>query len=80
MISGNTVQTQDASGSGVFVTSSNITGYLARRPGTVSVNKQKGRGSVIVLQQPTAENGYVAIVQITDTERSTGDYEIEVSW
>lgn len=80
VISGNTVQTQDASGSGVFVTSSNITGYLARRPGTVSVNKQKGRGSVIVLQQPTAENGYVAIVQITDTERSTGDYEIEVSW
>lgn len=80
VISGNSVQTRDASGTGVQVNSSNITGYLARRPGTVSVNKRDGRGSVTVLQQPSVENGFVAIVQIFDADRSSGDYEVEISW
>lgn len=79
VISGNTVQTQDASATGVQVTGSNITGYLARRPGTVSVSK-RGRGSVTVLQQPTVENGFVAIVQVFDTDRGAGDYEVEITW
>lgn len=79
IISGNSVQTQDASATGVQVTSSNITGYLARRPGTVSVSK-RGRGSVTVLQQPTAENGFVAIVQVFDADRGAGDYEVEITW
>lgn len=79
VISGNSVQTQDASATGVQVTSSNITGYLARRPGTVSVSK-RGRGSVTVLQQPTVENGFVAIVQVFDADRGAGDYEIEITW
>ena len=79
VISGNTVQTQDASATGVQVSSSNITGSLARRPGTVSVSK-RGRGTVTVLQQPTAENGFVAIVQVFDADRGAGDYEIEITW
>jgi hypothetical protein len=79
IISGNSVQTQDASGTGVQVTSSNVTGSLARRPGTVSVSK-RGRGSATVVQQPTPENGFVAIVQIFDADRGAGDYEIEITW
>jgi hypothetical protein len=80
IISGNTVQTQDASGTGLQVFSSNLNGYLARRPGTVSAIKQRGRGTVTVLQQPTPENGFVAIVQIFDAERSSAEYEVEISW
>ncbi len=80
MISGSLVQTQDASATGVANVTSNISGYLARRPGSVTVNKNKGRGTVNVLQQPNAENDYVAIVQIFDNEKGAGDYEIEITW
>lgn len=79
VISGNSVQTQDSSGTGVQVNNSNITGYLARRPGTVSVSK-RGRGTATVSQQPSPENGFVAIVQVFDADRGAGDYEIEITW
>lgn len=80
VISGNSVQTQDAVTMGVSNISSNISGYLARRPGTVSVRKNRGRGSVNVLQQPSPENGFTAIVQIFDPEGGAADYEVEISW
>jgi hypothetical protein len=80
IIAGSSVQTEDASASGVSSVSSNVTGYLAQRPGTVNVRKEKGRGTVTVLQQPTADNDYVAIIQIFDNDRGAGDYEIEISW
>jgi len=80
VIAGSSVQTEDASATGVSGVSSNITGYLARRPGSVSVRKMRGRGSVSVLQQPAADNDYVAVVQIFDNDRGDGEYEIEISW
>lgn len=80
VISGNDIDSQDASGTGLTNVSNNFSGYLARRPGSISVKKNKGRGTVNVLQQPSAENDYVAIVQVFDTDKGAGDYEIEISW
>lgn len=80
VISGSLVQTQDASATGVSNVTSNISGYLARRPGTVSVNKRKGRGTVNVIQQPSEDNDFVAIIQIFDNEKGAGEYEIEITW
>jgi hypothetical protein len=80
VIAGGSVQTDDASATGVSGVSSNITGHLARRPGSISVRKIRGRGSVSVLQQPGADNDYVAVIQIFDNDRGEGEYEVEISW
>lgn len=80
MVAGSDVQTQDASGTGVSDTTYGITGYLARRPGTVTVKKIKGRGTVSVVEQPSYENDYTAVIRIFDPDKGRGDYQIEISW
>ncbi len=80
IISGNDVQTQNISGTGVSSVKYQISGYLAFRPGTVSLKKNKGRGTVSILQQPSAENDYVAIIQVFDADGGYGEYEFDVTW
>lgn len=80
MISGGDVQSQDMSGGGLSNVTHNINGYLAHRPGSVNVRKQNGRGTVTVLQQPSWENDFTAIVQIFDPNSGADNYEIEISW
>jgi hypothetical protein len=79
-VSGKQVQSLDFSQTGLTSLFSNITGSLARRVGSVSVNKLKGRGSVTVIQQPDWENEFTAIVQITDEEKGASDYQLEIVW
>ena len=80
VISGSDVQTQTMSGNPVTSVNFNINGYLARRNGTVSVQKRKGRGSITILQQPTPENDFTAIIQVFDPERRDDNYEVEITW
>ena len=59
----------------------NFTSPLPRRRGVnVSVNKLNGRGEVRVLQQPSRDNDYTAVVEIRDPKGEAREYEIEVSW
>lgn len=58
----------------------NFTSPLPRRRLSVSVNKISGRGEVRVLQQPSRDNDYTAVVEIRDPKGEARDYEIEVSW
>ncbi len=80
IVAGSSVQTQDASATGLSNVTHTISGYLARRPGSVTVRKNKGRGTVTVYQQPSTENDFVAIIQIFDADKGSGEYEIEISW
>lgn len=80
VISGSDVDTQNVSGNGVSNVNFNINGYLAHRPGTVNVRKRDGRGSVTVLQQPSRENDYTAVIQVFDPDGGADNYDIEVSW
>lgn len=58
----------------------NFTSPLPRRRASVSVNKISGRGEVRILQQPTRDNDYTAVVEIRDPNGGAREYEIEVSW
>lgn len=80
VIAGGDVQTFNVSGNGVFDVNFNISGYLARRVGTVNFRKRDGRGTVTVLQQPNWDNDFTAVIQIFDPERSDDNYEIEINW
>ena len=58
----------------------NFTSPLPRRRITVRVNKLKGRGEVRVLQQPSRENDFTAVVEIRDSGGGAREYEIEILW
>lgn len=80
LISGNYVQTQDTSGTGISGVTHNINGYLARRPGSVTASKKNGRGTVTVIEQPSFANDFTAIIQIFDQGGGADNYEVEINW
>lgn len=79
-VAGSDVQSQDVAGTGLSNTDFSINGYLANRPGSVSVRKIRGRGNVRVLEQPSWANGFVAVIQIFDANGGADNYEVEISW
>ncbi|MBA2731522.1 MAG: hypothetical protein H0U54_01385 [Acidobacteria bacterium] len=58
----------------------NFTSPLPSRRVNVSAAKLKGRGEVRVLQQPSRDNDFTAVVQIRDPSGGAKEYEIEVTW
>src|SRR5439155_23671941 len=46
----------------------------------LTVNQTEGRGSVVVLQQPSAANNYTAVLRITDPQRGSSHYTFDVIW
>jgi hypothetical protein len=79
-ISGNNVQSDDTAGTGLSNVTYDLNGYLARRTGTVSVQKRSGRGNVTILQQPSWENDFVAVIQVFDPGGGADNYEVEINW
>jgi hypothetical protein len=79
-IAGDFVEALDETGSGLTVLRSDLTGYLAARNGTVRVDKKDGRGTVSVVEQPSARNDYTAVIRIFDPRGGDDEYELEVTW
>ncbi len=53
---------------------------LPERDGQVSVQMLKGRGTADVIRQPSAENGYTAVIRVRDPKGGSGMYQIEADW
>lgn len=58
----------------------NFTAPLPTRKVTVGVNKQRGRGSVRVLQQPSRENDFTSVIEIYDEGSGAKEYQLEIFW
>jgi hypothetical protein len=57
-----------------------FTSALPNRRVTVEVNKQKGRGNVRVIQQPSRENNFTTVIEVADTEGGAKEYQLEIFW
>jgi len=68
------------SGSPVSNAVFNFTSPLPQRPVTVEVRKLKGRGSVDVIQQPSRNNSFTSVIEISDSKGGGEDYEFELLW
>ncbi|MGZ8471545.1 MAG: hypothetical protein ACXW61_17135 [Gemmatirosa sp.] len=60
---------------------SRVTGSgLPQRDATVSIRNSQGRGNVWVAQQPSARNGYTAVIRVQDSQGGFGYYDFQASW
>ena len=81
VIRGNTLEHRTVSGQpqpdGLF----SFTAALPQQAVTVSVARAEGRSKkVSVVQHPTAENQFTAIIEITDEGGGARDYFLEIAW
>ncbi len=53
---------------------------LPERNVNVSIRNSQGRGSISVAQQPSARNGYTAIIRIQDPQGGFGHYDFQAEW
>lgn len=53
---------------------------LPRHGVTLAVNVLRGRGEVELVQQPSARNGYTAILRVVDRRSGYGDYDFYLEW
>lgn len=55
-------------------------GSLPNQNGEVVIQVDNGRGSVDVIQQPTARNGYTTVVRIQDPRSGSDGYRLSAYW
>jgi hypothetical protein len=70
-------------GPGTSTTNANSTfkgDPLPRTASHVHVELNTGRGTVEVAQQPNADNGYTAIIRVSDAPPGYGFYDFDVRW
>jgi len=58
----------------------NFTSPLPRRAADVQLEKKKGRGDIEIVQQPSRNNDFTAVVEIRDKKGGADDYEFELIW
>jgi anion-transporting ArsA/GET3 family ATPase len=80
IIRGNTVQAKTISGTQYNDVIFNFSSPLPEENVQVSINKKDGRGTAKVIQQPTADNDFTAIIQILDKNGGAREYELEIYW
>lgn len=74
------IETRTISGGSYNNSTFSFTSSLPTRNVTVEVIKKSGRGEVRVLEQPTRDNGYTAVVQIVDDGSGAREYQLEIIW
>lgn len=63
-------------GSGTY----SFTSPMPRDNVTVNVDKKDGRGDVFVIEQPSRQNGWTAIVEIRDKDSGARNHRLEIYW
>lgn len=53
---------------------------LPRRPVSLELDVQRGRGSVEVVQEPSPFNGFTAVIRVVDRRAGSGIYDFDLRW
>ena len=80
VIRGRSVQERTVSGTRFEQGRANFTSGLPAQNVNVSVRPLAGRADVRVIQQPTRQNNYTAIVEIADPARGAQEQRLQVFW
>jgi hypothetical protein len=80
-LSGRRVDARTRSGNPVSDVNTNISGSgLPNRNVTLSFDVRSGRGDIAVVQQPSAWNGYTAVLRIYDRRSGAAYYDFTAYW
>ncbi len=79
-VRGGTAEVETIGGSPYYDAVTNFTNSLPPRRVSVSVVKRRGRGEVVVEQQPSRENDYTAIIRVRDSRGGASEYEFDLNW
>ena len=76
----NGVNQRNVGGHALRGTRSSQSGGSVIRGGAISLTQRAGRGSVTVVQQPNAANGWMAVIRIHDPQPGYGHYDFDAIW
>jgi len=80
-LQGRSIDYQNLSGQRPFDVRTSVSGSpLGNSSGGVEVRANQGRGSVYVVQQPSAFNNYTALIRVRDPQGGYGRYDFDVIW
>jgi hypothetical protein len=80
-IRGNDVEYRTLSGRRPLNVSSRLSGRgLTRAAREIRVREESGRGNVYIVQQPSRDNGYTAVLRVRDPQGGYGSYDFDVVW
>ena len=80
-LQGRSIDYQNLSGQRPFDVRTSVSGRpLGNSSGGVEVRANQGRGSVYVVQQPSAFNNYTALIRVRDPQGGYGRYDFDVIW
>jgi hypothetical protein len=80
MMRGDDVWTQDVRGRGNRRGGARVSRALPSQAGQVRVQLLDGRGSADVIQQPSARNGYTAVIRVRDDGRRADRHRVAAYW
>jgi len=74
------VQVKTISGKENGQGSYSFSAYFPTSGATVNVATKQGRSSATMIQQPSSENNYTAIIEINDSKGGDDEYLIDIYW
>jgi hypothetical protein len=74
------VQAVTVAGNSASNTHFTFTSPLPRRNVDVDVQRLEGRGTIEVIQQPSRDNNYTAVIRLVDSKGGSDKYEFELVW
>lgn len=77
---GNSMTVTTMSGNSYGEGTSSFANTLPRRNVVVGVTKTKGRGTVQIVQQPSRDNDFTAVIDVIDNDGGAKDYQLEIFW
>ena len=79
-LNGNRMDERVLAGGAVMNERSSVISGLPRRDAQLMISQRQGRGTVYIAQQPTAYNGYTAVIRVRDPQGGYGYYDFEVDY
>ncbi len=80
VIQNRNIETRTISGAPYDNATFSFTSSLPTRRVTVEAIKKSGRGNVQVIEQPSRDNDFTAVVQILDDDGGAKEYQLEIIW
>ncbi|HEX7335426.1 MAG TPA: hypothetical protein VF290_28290 [Pyrinomonadaceae bacterium] len=79
-IRGGTADVETLGGTPYYDAQPNFENSLPNRRVTVRLTDKRGRGEILIEQQPSRENDFTAVIRIRDTRGGASEYSFTLEW